>query len=165
MRIVLCATVGTGRTELSAFDAALVNVGIGDYNLLPLSSVIPLGAELVEQDAYDPPADTFGERLYVVRAEQRSSVSGQWVGAGIGWTQTDDNRGWFVEHEVVASDRAAVERDLHALIEDSLADLCECRGLSAPKYRSISTVAPVVESPVCALAVAIYASESWPLTA
>jgi pyruvoyl-dependent arginine decarboxylase (PvlArgDC) len=44
--------VGIGRTELSAFDAALANVGIGDYNLLPLSSVIPLGAELVEQDAY-----------------------------------------------------------------------------------------------------------------
>lgn len=165
MKVVLCTTVGTGRTELSAFDAALVKAGIGDYNLLCLSSVIPLGAELVEQDAYDAPAETFGERLYVVRAEQRSSVSGHWVGAGIGWIQTDDNRGWFVEHQVVASDRAAVERDLHGLIEDSMTDLCEHRGLAAHKFQSISTVAQVLDSPVCALAVAIYASERWPRTA
>jgi arginine decarboxylase len=96
-----------------------------------------------------------------VRAEQRSSVSEQWVGPGIGWTQTDDDCGWFVEHEVVASDRADVARELHALIEDSLTDLRKHRGRSAPKFQSISPVAPVVDSPVCALAVAIYASESW----
>jgi arginine decarboxylase len=164
MKLVLCATVGTGRTELSAFDAALVNAGIGDYNLLPLSSVMPMGAEVVEQDAYDAPAETFGQRLYVVRAEQRSSVSGEWVGAGIGWAQTDDDRGWFVEHDVIASDRAAAERDLHALIEDSLTDICEHRRLSMPSFKSISTVVQVLDSPVCALAVAIYASERWPAT-
>ncbi len=161
MRVVLCTTAGTGRTELSAFDAALVRAGIGDYNLVPLSSVIPRGAELVEREAYEAPAETFGQRLYVVRAEQRSSLSGEWVAAGIGWTQTDDNRGWFVEHEVVARDRAAAERDLNALIADSLSDLCEHRGLPAPKVRSISTIAQVVDRPVCALAVAVCACEGW----
>jgi arginine decarboxylase len=162
MKLVLCTKLGTGRTELSAFDAALVAAGIGNYNLLPLSSVIPPGTDLVEQNVYDAPIDTFGQRLYVVRAEQRSSVLGEWVGAGIGWTQMDDDRGWFVEHEVVASDRAGAERDLNALIEDSLLDLCEHRGLPAPKVHSMATVAQVVEQPVCALAVAIYASEAWP---
>ena len=50
MKVVLCTTVGTGRTELSAFDDALVQAGIGDYNLVQLSSVIPRGADLAELD-------------------------------------------------------------------------------------------------------------------
>ena len=161
MKVVLCTTVGTGRTELSAFDDALVQAGIGDYNLVQLSSVIPRGADLAELETYVEPAESFGQRLYVVRAEQRSSVTGEWVAAGIGWAQTDDNRGWFVEHEVVASDRASAERDLNALIEDSLTDLCAHRGLPPPKVRSITTVAQVVDRPVCALAVAVCACEAW----
>jgi hypothetical protein len=40
--------------------------------------------------------------------------------------------------------------------------MCEQRVLPPPKVHSIATVTQVVERPVCALAVAIYASEGWP---
>ncbi len=35
---------GEGGTELSAFDSALCDAGVGDYNLIYLSSVVPVGA-------------------------------------------------------------------------------------------------------------------------
>src|SRR3989344_3563037 len=41
MLISLTYGKGTGKTELSAFDAALWDAGIGDFNLITLSSVIP----------------------------------------------------------------------------------------------------------------------------
>ncbi len=41
MKIHIGTSIGTGETELSAFDTALYNAGIANYNLLYLSSVIP----------------------------------------------------------------------------------------------------------------------------
>ena len=33
--------VGKGLTSLSAFDNALLNAGVGDYNLVKVSSILP----------------------------------------------------------------------------------------------------------------------------
>ena len=41
MQIHLASGVGSGPTELAAFDAALAAAGVANYNLLYLSSVIP----------------------------------------------------------------------------------------------------------------------------
>jgi len=45
--IYVCAGVGRGTTLLTAFDQALRNAGVGDYNLLKVSSIVPPGARLV----------------------------------------------------------------------------------------------------------------------
>ena len=41
MKIRLSSGRGEGPTPLAAFDAALLDAGVSNYNLLPLSSVIP----------------------------------------------------------------------------------------------------------------------------
>ena len=47
--IRLSTGVGVADTSLAAFDAALYEAGIGNFNLLPLSSVIPPGADIVQK--------------------------------------------------------------------------------------------------------------------
>lgn len=45
-RLVFTAGTGTGREAVTAFDAALVDAGAGNANLLRVSSVVPEGAVL-----------------------------------------------------------------------------------------------------------------------
>jgi len=40
-RYTLVSSVGTGSTELNAFDNALCNAGVGNYNLIKVSSILP----------------------------------------------------------------------------------------------------------------------------
>ena len=71
-RIVLAQGTGCGPTELAAFDAALRDAGVANYNLLCLSSVIPPGSRL-ERTRWVTPAEHWGHRLYVVLSQARSA--------------------------------------------------------------------------------------------
>lgn len=44
-RYKICSGVGRANTELVAFDAALINAGIANYNLVKVSSILPAGAK------------------------------------------------------------------------------------------------------------------------
>jgi arginine decarboxylase len=155
MTIGLCTGTGEGPTPLAAFDAALVDAGVADHNLICLSSVIPPRAVIVH-DRYRMPASDYGRRLYVVMSQMRQCEPGQAAHAGIGWMQDEsDGRGLFVElHD---GDRSRLERDL-------LATLDSMRRSRATRYGAIKTV---IESrtcsgpPVCALVAAVYGSEPW----
>ncbi len=48
-RVHLVASRAEGITSLNAFDNALMEVGLADYNLLKVSSVFPPGAELIDE--------------------------------------------------------------------------------------------------------------------
>lgn len=47
-KFFLTSGSGEASTGLNAFDAALLNAGVGDTNLIKLSSILPPGAEEVE---------------------------------------------------------------------------------------------------------------------
>lgn len=70
MTITLCSGTGEGPTPLAAFDAALVDAGVADHNLICLSSVIPPSAVIV-RDRYRMPLSDYGRRLYVVMSQMR----------------------------------------------------------------------------------------------
>jgi arginine decarboxylase len=156
LRIDITSGVATGPTELAAFDAALIAAGIANFNLLVLSSVIPAGSDVVVSDRAVKPSGNWGDRLYVVMAQQRSSVPGAEAWAGIGWVQEADNgRGLFVEHE--GNSRVGVERD----IRESLSAMCESREQRfGPIHMSVAGVR-CAGQPACALVVATYRSASW----
>ena len=92
---------GTGPTTLAAFDAALIDAGIANFNLLRLSSVIPPDTDVVPVKGRATRATgEWGDRLYVVMAEMRTDRPGREAWAGIGWVQDDESgKGLFVEHE------------------------------------------------------------------
>lgn len=155
MHIRICAAVGSATTALGAFDAALRNAGIENYNLIPLSSVIPPSAVL-ERGRYSTPPNEYGDRLYVVMARHETSTLGEEAWAGVGWTQeSDSGRGLFVE--LHGSSKRTVER----AIESTLDSMKESRPYDYGKNEQ-EIVGTVCEgNPVCALVVAVYESEPW----
>jgi arginine decarboxylase len=48
LEIQVTTGTGEGPTPLAAFDAALLDAGVANYNLILLSSVIPAGASSAE---------------------------------------------------------------------------------------------------------------------
>jgi arginine decarboxylase len=162
-RISVVSAIGTGSTLLSSFDDALNRCGVCNYNLIPLSSVIPPRHQVVLVDRYVTPCADFGHRLYVVKADIRSDVDGDAVAAGIGWYQWGDNRGVFVEHEVIRGSPAQARDQIISLIHASLRDLCMARDVPFNPNRigTCVTAAPTAGVPTTALAIAVYREEGW----
>lgn len=84
-----------GPTEHSSYDAALAAAGVHNYNLVPVSSVIPAGAE-VEAVGTAPDLGPAGDRLHVVQARATATGPGH-VSAGLAWSQSADGPGLFYE--------------------------------------------------------------------
>lgn len=157
MGLDIWVTTGIGQapTALAAFDRALFDAGIANYNLIVLSSVIPIGATVVRKQ-WHVSDEEWGNRLYVVLAQEFAEVGGAEAWAGLGWVQNEsDGRGLFVEHH--ASSRQKVED----LIETSLSSMCAYRrdSFSPPQMAVAGTVC--TGDPVCALAAAVYESRPW----
>jgi arginine decarboxylase len=75
---------GSGPTETAAYDAALADANLHNYNLVAVSSVIPADAE-VEAVGTAPDLGPAGERLTVVEASATRAGPGH-VSAALGWT-------------------------------------------------------------------------------
>src|SRR4051812_11887109 len=103
MNIHIGTGIGTAATTLGAFDAALYDAGIANYNLLRLSSVIPPNTDLTINDngiPHEVMPGGWGDRLYVVMAKMRIDTPNAEAWAGIGWVQDPvTKKGLFVEHE------------------------------------------------------------------
>ena len=160
MNIHVAAGVGSGPTELSAFDAALNHAGIANYNLIRLSSVIPPASEIIVHDTGAIPADTmpgnWGDRLYVVMAEQRAEHPNAEAWAGVGWVQDKSTgKGLFVEHE--GNSEASVRRD----IEQSLEALMATRKVDFGPIHMKVVGETCEHLPVCAMVVAVYQASDW----
>ncbi len=159
MVIPVTAAVGHGPTELAAFDAALVAAGVADRNLICLSSVLPPTAVVDQVDTIDSCPGGWGDRLYVVLAEARTSTPGELACAGIGWVQDGTGRGLLVEHH------ADTDTELEKLIHTSLDALILNRGMPNLSHRGQQTISVrCVTDPVCALAVAVFSAHPWPAT-
>ena len=164
MNIYLISGVGEGKTKLSAFDTTLYHMGIYNYNLLILSSVIPTHATVVEVPKYQPPANQWGHKLYVVKSDIRSDIKGQFIGAALGWYQAeDDKRGIFVEFEDSGKSAAAVEQKITRNITNCILDMCLTRGFPADPTKIMKriSITQVKGKPACALVVAAYEAEGW----
>lgn len=163
MKISVVRGSGIGKTQLSAFDAALKDAGVYNYNLITLSSIIPPGTTVVKIPRYKTPHQEYGHKLYVVKAERRSNEVGKYIAAGIGWFQTEGGKGVFVEHEIIGETDVAVESEIKLRIENSLRDLCEFRGFRYDEKHTRSSIqmTRITKNPTCVLILAVYQSEGW----
>ncbi len=170
-RLPVLAATGTARTALAAFHRALVAVGLGHYNLVRLSSVIPphteVGVGRLGQGPALPgrwvgprPQDLVdgyhGDRVYCVYAEHRAEVPGEEVWAGVGWIQRVDGQGgYFVEHHGLTAD--AVREDICTSLAEMTSD--EVVEFAPPEW--VLEGAVCADAPVCALVVVPYAVVGW----
>lgn len=157
MKIQVASGIGTGPTKLSAFDAALNDAGVANYNLIRLSSVIPPNTDIVTPNhtLVDVPGG-WGDRLYVVMAEQRVDTPNTEAWAGIGWVQDKKTgKGLFVEHEGLS------EKTVKNDIKQSLSALMATRNVDFGPVHMKVVGRTCKHEPVCALVVAVYSAEAW----
>jgi arginine decarboxylase len=157
MKIHVSSAVGQGSTELATFDNALSGLGVGDQNLIHLSSVIPLNAT-IKREAINFNGTRQGDRVYCVYAEKRTDTKGLSVAAGLGWLTTTEQPNWglFVEHT------GHTEEEVKKQIEASLASMAGYRSQyawSRPQMEIVSTTCK--SEPVCAMALAVYQMVPW----
>jgi arginine decarboxylase len=154
--IYIGAAACEGATELSAFDACLLEVGLGNLNLIYLSSIIPAGATLLRQLPPDH-LGVWGHRSYCVMAQARTSIVGHEVWAGIGWIQNQDSgRGLFAEA------KGASEAEVRLQLDRTLDDMSRRRTGEqwSPPEMAVAG-ATCTGSPICALSAAAFATEGW----
>lgn len=157
MNIYLTKGSASASTKLSAFDKALFNAGIANFNLISLSSVIPVESNIIEIEPKNLRTEgEWGDRLYVVMADYRTSVHGEDAWAGIGWVQDPVTaKGLFVEFEGTS------EGYVRESIESSLNDLMRTRNIDFGEIHMAINGITCKGDPVCALVAAVYKSESW----
>lgn len=163
MNIKVVKGTGIGSTALSAFDGALKDAGVYNYNLIALSSVIPPHSKIEKSNTFETPEGEWGHKLYVVIAEERSNEAGKFIAAGVGWYQLEDGRGMFVEHHLVGDTQIAVESEIHFRIKNSLMDLCKFRDIEFEdeKLNMEVSISQVKSQPASVLVIAVYQSEGW----
>jgi arginine decarboxylase len=158
MRIHIGSGVGNGPTSLAAFDSALNAVGIANYNLLRLSSVIPPDSEIVLHDGHinETMPGQWGDRLYVVMAEIAATKPNEEAWAGVGWVQDQETgRGLFVEHE------GRSEESVRSDIQQSLEALMVTRGIDFGEIRMKVIGKTCTDAPVNAMVAAVYQASDW----
>lgn len=157
MIIKVATGIGTGPTKLAAFDSALNHAGVANYNIIRLSSVIPpkTDIQVVDNGVSNLPGE-WGDRLYVVMAEERVDTPNTEAWAGIGWVQDKDTgRGLFVEHE--GNSEKTVRED----IRQSLEALMATRNVDLGKIHMKVVGRTCKHQPVCAMVVAVYQASDW----
>ncbi len=100
-----------GATELNAFDGALLTAGIGDLNLIRVTSIMPRHVSLVDEV---PQLENGGFAL-VVYGARTSSVPGEMLASAVGVGRAED--GFGVVMEAQGTSAAQVEADVQAKIE------------------------------------------------
>lgn len=156
MKIHIARGKGVGTTELGAFDAALNDSGIANFNLLRLSSVIPPNVELIEETGKIPTVKgEWGDRLYVVQAHYEASSHGAEAWAGVGWVVDEEGKGLFVEHEGESEDFVRTS------IRHTLNDLMKNRGKDFGDIHMMVEGITCEDRPVCAMVTAVYDAEPW----
>ncbi len=91
----VCAGSADAMMPLNAFDHALLAAGMGDVNLVRLSSILPPKCQRVEP--FQPP---YGALVPVAYADMVSSDPGTWISAAVAIAVPLDDRypGLIMEH-------------------------------------------------------------------
>lgn len=90
-----------GDTELNAFDNALLAAGVGNTNLVRMSSILPPSCQEIA-----PVQLPYGALIPIAFAEEASSIPGETVSAGVALGVTDDPTlpGVIMEHHMHGSE-------------------------------------------------------------
>ncbi len=126
----LVSGASEGETELNAFDNALLEAGIGDINLVKVSSIMPPGIKVVEK--LNPlPRGAF---LPVVYVSVSSSNPGEVISAAVGFGRCEDGFGVIMEAGGVGKSEEEVRKEVEDKVKFALAR----RGLELKELRTVS---------------------------
>jgi arginine decarboxylase len=98
-KIFLTKGVGKSREQLTSFEMALRNAGIGPFNLVMVSSIYPAGCRLITKEKGLKELQS-GQIVHCVMSRNATNEPGRMVTASIGVAIPKDNKahGYLSEH-------------------------------------------------------------------
>lgn len=112
-------------SDLNAFDQALLKAGIGEQNLVAVSSVLPEGVEEIK-----PQEMPMGAITHCVLAQQRGT-EGETISAGISYARRADGKGGYVAEGHGHMDGQALEE----VLEWKMNEIARHRGVELEQIR------------------------------
>lgn len=111
MKVAITSGAAEGPTRLNAFDNALLEAGIGDVNLIRVSSILPRDTRIVELPELEP-----GSMVNCVLSRKISDRRGDLISAAIA-AATSGDFGCVVENSGVNRDPEDVRREAVSMVE------------------------------------------------
>lgn len=145
--VSLVAGAGEGRTELNAFDRALMDAGIANLNFIRVTSIFPPGARLIPLPRLFP-----GMLTPAVYASIISHTPGERIAAALGIGVSRESYGVIMEHSHTGTGENA-EAIVRRMIDEAFAQ----RDLRLDDVH-VAVTEHLVERVGCAVAVALL----WP---
>ncbi len=114
MKVAITSGKAEGPSKLNAFDNALLDAGIGDVNLIKVSSILPAGSKFVEL-----PKLKAGDMINCVLAHATSNKRGDVITAVIA-VATSNDFGCVVEHSDINKDPEDVEEKAVFMVKEMM---------------------------------------------
>jgi arginine decarboxylase len=116
-KAAVTAGAAEGGTALNAFDNALLAAGIGNINLIKVSSIVPPDVDIVDLPRIKP-----GALVPTAYAAMTGETPGEVLAAAVGYALPEDRTkpGVIMEfHD--RTDRRAAERAIRGMLEEAFA--------------------------------------------
>lgn len=133
-QFTLVAGAAEGQTELTAFDGAILAAGIGNLNLVRVTSILPPGCEYQERLAIPP-----GSLVPTAYGWIASHTPGERIAAAVAAGQGRSGYGVIVEHAA-----RGTREDLEAIVRRMVEEAFARRGLELVTVR-VAAAEHVVE--------------------
>lgn len=131
--------VGESKSKLVSFDKALLNAGVGNYNLVRLSSILPAHCEYDEHIGLEE-----GSLLPIAYSTITSDVKGDRIVSciGVGLPKDESKVGVIMEYSAKNQSKASAELTLVSMIREAF----ETRGWELKEIKKASVEAEVKEN-------------------
>lgn len=141
------AAAAEAEHSLTAFDAALLKIGIGDCNLIRVTSILPPGCKEAPQGFRFPD----GALVPTVYGVATSSTPGELVAAAVGIGFSEDSFGVLMEHSGTLSAEEARSK-----IEEMIKEAFEIRNMELKGMKISSIEHRVKKAGAAVAAVALW---------
>ncbi len=121
-----------GFTPLNAFDGALLDAGIGNTNLIKMSSIVPPRTREVRVRELSLPA---GALVPIAYASMSSDIPGSMICAAVaaGWSDDEDHPGLIMEYHAQGH-----REDAEAIVRSMTEQGLKARGWNIGRVESVS---------------------------
>jgi len=99
-------------SDLNAFDVSLIRAGIGEQNLVAVSSVIPIGATRIDRQEMD-----MGAVTHCVLSQMRGK-EGEVISAGIAYAFRKDGKGGYVAEGHLHGSAKCLDNELRCKMKE-----------------------------------------------
>jgi arginine decarboxylase len=116
-KMATAAGCAEGGSALNAFDNALLAAGIGNVNLVKISSIVPPDVDIVTLPQIRP-----GTLVPTAYAAMTSETPGETIAAAVGYALPEDqSRTGVIMEFHDRTDRATAEQAVHAMLTEAFA--------------------------------------------